>query len=80
MTRADYMKVQQSNQDFFNNSAYLTPQTKKPRLPLMRFTSIEGHFSPLSEGKHATIDEQKDLLGDDFDFLNVEIGNALSEN
>ena len=46
----------------------------------MRNISFEGQFPALSEGKPALQEEQRDLLGDEVDVLNVEIGNTLGDN
>lgn len=72
MTRADFLKRQKINDDFYGNSSQKTPVAQKDNLPLMRNISFGGQMAALSEGKLINLEEQKDLMGDNADVFNVD--------
>ena len=51
MTRADFLKRQKINDDFYGNSSQKKPVAQKDNLPLMRNYSFGGQMAALSEGK-----------------------------
>lgn len=72
MTRADFLKRQKINDDFYGNTSQKTPMAQKENLPLMRNISFGGQMAALSEGKLINQEEQKNLLGDGTDVFNID--------